>query len=496
MKFPPISTALFFAILFLIAAADVNDNGNCQTIDGNWYCQSVSAISYSNFGSPGNYSKVISMADGKCDFGSFSYSGGMAPLDREVSWHFRGPLRLKQFAYYIPGPTAPVKRAVQGYDNGHPRTSGHKGNQPNRTVTTTIMSTAVVTVTILKATPSTHKNGAESMIYETVDGKVTSYSNPYYVLPPTSDASTLNSTSTSTSTSALTSTLISTSISPSTSSFASTSASVDKSSVTTISTMSSSSISAVVVSSASTSQYNWVRQAYYQAESQISQNIVFLNNKGGQSSGVWDQTWGNSLSYASPDGINCSPSSQILSDILIPDASEISLFTGTACTGSSCGAVRPGSVAYHGFTGSSKLFLLEFSMPLSGKTGSFQADTPSAWILNAEIPRTQQYGDCSCDASGCGEWDIFEALDSGNTRCKSTFHRGLQGGGGESDYFDRPVNGPIKVAVVFDGFNSTGHIVVLDSDFGIEEVIAEDQITNLISKITQRGQAKVFRLPD
>ena len=33
----------------------------------------------------------------------------------------------------------------------------------------------------------------------------------------------------------------------------------------------------------------WGRQAYYNAEDQVSEGLGFLNNKGGQSSGTFDQ---------------------------------------------------------------------------------------------------------------------------------------------------------------------------------------------------------------
>lgn len=57
-----------------------------------------------------------------------------------------------------------------------------------------------------------------------------------------------------------------------------------------------------------------------------------------------------------------------------------------------------------GFGGADKVFFMEFSMPHDGKTG-FNGDMPSIWMLNAQIPRTIQYGnpDCSCWESGCGE---------------------------------------------------------------------------------------------
>lgn len=102
-------------------------------------------------------------------------------------------------------------------------------------------------------------------------------------------------------------------------------------------------------------------------------------------------------------------------------------------------------------------------MPATGKTG-WNEDMPAAWILNAQIPRTLQYGkaDCSCWTSGCGEWDIFEILDSGNTRAKSTLHGNVSGG--DSNYFQRPTGGTIKAAVVFEGDSMAGHIQILPDD--------------------------------
>lgn len=57
-----------------------------------------------------------------------------------------------------------------------------------------------------------------------------------------------------------------------------------------------------------------------------------------------------------------------------------------------------------GFGGADKIFLMEFTMPMDGKTG-FNGDMPAIWMLNAKIPRTIQYGkaECSCWSSGCGE---------------------------------------------------------------------------------------------
>lgn len=222
----------------------------------------------------------------------------------------------------------------------------------------------------------------------------------------------------------------------------------------------------------------WGRQAYYNAENNSADGLVFLNNHGGQGSGVFDYTRGSSLSYASPDSTSGSVNPQILSDTLLTDNTEAIIYTDSLCLpGDSCGTYRPGSVAYHGFSGSSKLFLLEFSMPYSNNSG-FNMDMPAVWILNAAIPRTQQYGSCSCWPD-CGEWDIFEILDSGNSRAKSTVHVGGDRSGGHSDFFERPSGKTIKAAVLFDGEKSEGRIVVLSDDTVFNASIADSWVVGI-----------------
>lgn len=85
-------------------------------------------------------------------------------------------------------------------------------------------------------------------------------------------------------------------------------------------------------------------------------------------------------------------------------------------------------------------------MPLDGERGP-NGDMPALWLLNGRIPRTAQYGTCSCWDSGCGEFDIFEVLSQGDTKCKSTFH--LDTNIGSTYWFARPTDEFIKVAVVF-----------------------------------------------
>ncbi len=234
---------------------------------------------------------------------------------------------------------------------------------------------------------------------------------------------------------------------------------------------------------------NWGRQGYFNAATGESSGLVFLNNKGGDAcSGTFDYSFGNSLSYASSDGKTCSHSPQVLKDGWVDDSIEVALFTDAPCERGACGYSRPKSVAYHGFGGASKMFLLEFDMPATGAQG-WNMDMPAAWILNADIPRTAQYAnppECSCWTSGCGEWDIFEVLDSGNQKCKSTWHGGNSYG--DSNWFPRPTSGSQKAAVIMDGTGGTGTIVYLPNDVSFDEVVAvstSNGYTNAVGNVIQ-----------
>src|SRR2546423_12788468 len=77
------------------AAALACGYGIAQEINGNWYCQPVNAITYSNIDSHGTYNKVTNMENGVCGSTSHSYNGAMAPLDEEV--RFRMPILLAEF---------------------------------------------------------------------------------------------------------------------------------------------------------------------------------------------------------------------------------------------------------------------------------------------------------------------------------------------------------------------------------------------------------------
>ena len=116
-------------------------------------------------------------------------------------------------------------------------------------------------------------------------------------------------------------------------------------------------------------------------------------------------------------------------------------------------------------------------------------------MLNAQIPNTLQYGEatCSCWKSGCGELDLFEILDSGNTRAKSTWHGNNPGG--DSNYFNRPTDGTMKAAVIFDEPASSARIIVLSNDTEFPETLDTGAVNDFISSISDPTKSALFVLP-
>jgi|SRR5271163_2034099 len=133
---------------------------------------------------------------------------------------------------------------------------------------------------------------------------------------------------------------------------------------------------------------------------------------------------------------------------------------------------------------------MEFQTPMDENTG-FQGDIPAIWTLNAQIPRTLQYGDeaCSCWASGCGELDIVEVLSPGLIQCKSTIHTNTPAG--DSDYITRPTNSPMKLAVIFRSISSAAHIQVLNGNFDFGPSLTSAQIKGICTS-TQGSLLSVF----
>ncbi|KFX94569.1 hypothetical protein V490_04306, partial [Pseudogymnoascus sp. VKM F-3557] len=99
--------------------ADQCASGSTQD-GGNFFCQLVDAIQYSNVGGSGSYNKVTHMGtDGKCASSPTAYSGPLAPLDEEVSLHFRGPITLKQVAAYTKSSGASKRDTHSHSRHGH-----------------------------------------------------------------------------------------------------------------------------------------------------------------------------------------------------------------------------------------------------------------------------------------------------------------------------------------------------------------------------------------
>jgi len=397
---------------------------------GNWYCQPVKAIKYSNVGHSGSYNKVTAFnSDGSCSFEPVSYSGSLSPLDEEVSLHFRGPMRLKQVAAYTKTGSASKKRDANS--GPHSRRHGHD------------------------AFHRRHKEQANEkradMVTATIDGKVVSWENNWFGEPTGAPAAAA----------AVVTDVPVADDSP-----------VDTAIVKNV--LANSKASNVIDPNAAYS-----RIGYYNAETQTLDGFTFLGNHGSPGvSGTFDTTFGASLAYLNSEGNGVAASSSILADKLIPSNNEFAIFTDKECSGNDCGVVRPGTVAYHGFEGTDKIFLFEFSMPHEGETG-FNGDMPAIWMLNAQVPRTIQYGDCSCWTSGCGEFDIAEILTPGEKRCKSTLH--TNNDGGSSDYIERPTSGTMKLAVIFNSADETLSIEVLSDDTEFSGSLTADQVTNFIT---------------
>lgn len=79
----PIVVAAFLALL-LGVGADQCAVGS-SLISGNWYCQPVEAIRYSNVGTAGSYRQIIDMSDGTCKGKTKYFKGPLSPLDEEVN---------------------------------------------------------------------------------------------------------------------------------------------------------------------------------------------------------------------------------------------------------------------------------------------------------------------------------------------------------------------------------------------------------------------------
>ncbi|CAI4061372.1 hypothetical protein N7582_001877 [Saccharomyces uvarum] len=243
------------------------------------------------------------------------------------------------------------------------------------------------------------------------------------------------------------------------------------------------------------SSSDWSRSAYYDSSSKTADNVTFLNHEGDASPCL-----GNALSYASSNGTGAASSATVLADdTLISSNEEYIIYSNVSCPKSGfdkdCGVYRSGIPAYYGFGGITKMFLFEFSMPTETETNSSSIgyyDLPAIWLLNDHIARTSQYptnANCSCWASGCGEYDIFEAMNgTEKNHLYSTFHtfQGIEdlGTGIQSyGYIARNTTGTMKGGVVFD---SSGNVVsFISDDTTFDQTISADTVNGLLAAISE-----------
>jgi hypothetical protein len=85
MQYNLIAIMVTALVSLLGASADFCSQGSTE-LEGNWFCQPVNAIRYSNVGTPGSYNQVTEMAaDGTCSSVPRAFSGPISPLDEEVN---------------------------------------------------------------------------------------------------------------------------------------------------------------------------------------------------------------------------------------------------------------------------------------------------------------------------------------------------------------------------------------------------------------------------
>ncbi|KZT03886.1 uncharacterized protein LAESUDRAFT_738045 [Laetiporus sulphureus 93-53] len=177
-------------------------------------------------------------------------------------------------------------------------------------------------------------------------------------------------------------------------------------------------------------------------------NLVFMNNNGGDGSGVWSVCGGSSQSYANSTWDGAAASAEGTPSGSLADGEEINIMTSTTCEELECDGFSRGT-SNHGWTGS-KMIVMTFDMP-----DSDGANIPAIWALNAQVVRAAQYG-CNCRGEGgdggCGELDVLEVLANSDTTQAISEIYSFKGatGTGSAEYFARPTSSSATWAVIFD----------------------------------------------
>ncbi|KAB5549789.1 putative TOS1-like glycosyl hydrolase-domain-containing protein [Coniochaeta sp. 2T2.1] len=427
----------------------------------NYFCAPVSQIKYTGVGGPpGTYDKVVFMdpETGRCDKVPQPYSGPLGPLAEPMAWFARGPTTFKQFAYYTPGSNE--KRET--VDSPVAKRHGHKHAR---------FQHKHAHLHSEREAPKEVEKRVDWVV-ATINGQVVSWENNYF--GPETPAAAAPAAATAPPAAAAPSPEVSTPAAPVANPSPNAVAGIQAGAY-----VKPTSAPAPPKPSPAPITGDYVRKARYDSKAGIAEGLVFLANKGGQGSGAWSPKFGNTLSYVDSTGTKGASSPQILGDVQLPSGNEFAIYSDVPCNGDNCGYANPGTVNYMGFAGADKVFLLEFGMPHEPVTGGPQDDMPAYWMLHHDIARTSQYSDCSSWQSGGGEFDVLEVLAPGDNKCKSTIHANAPGG--DPNYFDRPTEGTMKVAVVFDSASSSLSIKVLPSSYEFPASLSAADVQDLLA---------------
>ncbi|OBA13813.1 uncharacterized protein OGAPODRAFT_41473, partial [Ogataea polymorpha] len=234
---------------------------------------------------------------------------------------------------------------------------------------------------------------------------------------------------------------------------------------------------------------SWSRLAYYDSDDLTADNVTFLGNVGENVTCL-----GKALDYVDSDGVSPASESTVLGNVTLHSNEELIIMSNVSCGDSGfskdCGVYRDGIPAYHGYYGTTKMFLFQFRAPeedsVSEDTASY--NMPAIWLLNAHIPRTAQYptnANCSCWSSGCGEFDIFEILNTTEAlHFYSTIHDyqgtdDIETGLANEGYLERTPGAVMMGGVVF-GSDGTA-TVFLSNSTAFDETISNSDLNSWIS---------------
>ncbi|KAK7725040.1 target of Sbf [Botryosphaeria dothidea] len=460
------------------------DQTNVFDDSGNAYCEpAVKTILYKGIGGSGQYETVTNIAgQNDCAWATKSYGGPLAPYDEEIGIILRGPLKLRSFAAYSADASASklkkrseerkfakekAKRSAR--PSPHERRHGH-GHQHFHQHQKEVRDA--------QDNAEAEKRGVGDTVTATINGQVVSWVNTW-----------TGATAAAEPESGTDQGMIGLSVG-----------------VASVATTSSSSSAAAATPSTSygsgddgldTSDANgeWKRISYYNAETKTNEGLTFLNHP----------AWRNNLAFAGTASNTQAADSTCFGGEL-DNADELVIMTDSPCSediGTECAYFKPGDEAFHGFGGTKKAFYFEFMMPDSGlhctvneMASKYVADNmPAIWTLNAKI-LTDQYG-CNCQASGCGELDLFEVLNPGNKRMKSTFHGNTGFDGGDSHYIERPFDKYMSAIAVLDDDKLV--IQVLDDGTEAPASLTQDQVNKWMGDDGEEqsnilGQLAVFAM--